>query len=186
MCVSQPEKSIRKSELPMPNVHRIAFALLLLLSGQSAAVWADEGAPGAGLQIEVPVPLKESKVVFNMDHPAFAGDQPIGLSQMKTIMQRYKADGVPVRIVAVFHGQAGYMMLNDTAYDKARKSEKGNPFKEQIKALQAEGLQFELCVNTARNNGWVNADLLPGVKVNGGAMLRIVQLVQDGYVQLQP
>jgi intracellular sulfur oxidation DsrE/DsrF family protein len=105
---------------------------------------------------------------------------------MKTIMQRYKADGVPVRIVAVFHGQAGYMMLNDTAYDKARKSEKGNPFKEQIKALQAEGLQFELCVNTARNNGWVNADLLPGVKVNGGAMLRIVQLVQDGYVQLQP
>ena len=68
--------------------------------------------------------------MFNMDHPAFAGDQPIGLSQMKTIMQRYKAAEVPVRIVAVFHGQAGYMMLNDAAYDKARKSEKGNPFKE--------------------------------------------------------
>ena len=170
----------------MPNINRIAFALLLLLSGHSTAVWAEEKAPDSALQIEVPVPLKESKVVFNMDHPAFAGDQPIGLSQMKTIMQRYKADGVPVRIVAVFHGQAGYMMLNDTAYDKARKSEKGNPSKEQIKALQAEGVQFELCVNTARNNGWVNADLLPGVKVNGGATLRIVQLVQDGYVQLQP
>ena len=170
----------------MPPFKRIAFALLLLVPGLSAPVWAGEKTPDEALQIEVPVPLKESKVVFNMDHPAFAGDQPIGLSQMKTIMQRYKAAEVPVRIVAVFHGQAGYMMLNDTAYDKARKLEKGNPFKEQIKALQAEGVQFELCVNTARNNGWVNADLLPGVKVNGGAMLRIVQLVQDGYVQLQP
>ena len=170
----------------MPPFKRIAFALLLLVSGLSAPVWAEEKAPDADLQIEVPVPLKESKVVFNMDHPAFAGDQPIGLSQMKTIMQRYKAAAVPVRIVAVFHGQAGYMMLNDTAYDKARKLEKGNPFKEQIKALQAEGVQFELCVNTARNNGWVNADLLPGVKMNGGATLRIIGLVQDGYVQLQP
>jgi uncharacterized protein len=170
----------------MPRLKHAAFAILLLVSGQSAAVWADEKAPGADLQIEVPVPLKESKMVFNMDHLAFTGDQSVGLSQMKTVMQRYKAAGVPVRIVAVFHGQVGYMMLNDTAYDKARKSEKGNPFKEQIKALQAEGVQFELCVNTARNNGWVNADLLPGVKVNGGALLRIVELVQDGYVQIQP
>jgi hypothetical protein len=32
----------------------------------------------------------------------------------------------------------------------------------------------------------VNADLLAGVKVDTGANLRIVQLVQDGYVQLQP
>ena len=37
-----------------------------------------------------------------------------------------------------------------------------------------------------RTKGWVNADLLPGVKVDTGANLRIVQLVQDGYVQLQP
>ena len=170
----------------MPPIKRIAFALLLLLSGQSATVWAEEMAPDAGLQIEVPVQLKESKVVFNMDHPAFAGDQPIGLSQMKTMVQRYKAAQVPVRIVAVFHGQMGYIMLNGAAYNKSRKSEKGNPFKDQIKALQDEGVQFELCVNTARNNGWVNADLLPGVKMNGGATLRIIGLVQDGYVQLQP
>ncbi len=170
----------------MPHIKRIAFAILLLASGQSAPLWAQEKAPDAGLQIEVPVQLKDSKVVFNMDHPAFAGDQPIGLAQMKTMVQRYQAAQVPVRIVAVFHGQAGYMVLNDAAYDKARKSEKGNPFKEQIKALQDGGVQFELCVNTAKNNGWVNADLLPGVKVNGGAVLRIVQLVQDGYVQVQP
>ena len=170
----------------MPHIKRIVFALLLLLSSQSAPLWAEETASGPGLQIDIPVPLKESKVVFDMDHLAFAGDQPIGLSQMKTMVERYKAAQVPVRIVAVFHGAAGYMVLNDAAYDKARKSDQGNPLKDQIKALQEQGVQFELCVNTARNNGWVNADLLPGVKVNGGATLRIIGLVQDGYVQVQP
>lgn len=170
----------------MPHIKRIALALLLLMPGQLAPLWAEERGADAGLQIDIPVPLRELKVVFDMDHLAFAGDQPIGLTQMKTMMERYKAAQVPVRIVAVFHGAAGYMMLNDAAYDKARKAEKGNPLKDRIKALQEEGVQFELCVNTAKSNGWVNADLLPGVKVNGGAMLRIVGLVQDGYVQVQP
>ncbi len=36
------------------------------------------------------------------------------------------------------------------------------------------------------DNHWGNADLLPGVKVDGGAIGRIVQLVQQGYVQIQP
>jgi intracellular sulfur oxidation DsrE/DsrF family protein len=38
-----------------------------------------------------------------------------------------------------------------------------------------------------RDNHWRNADLLPGVKVDTGAIIRIVQLVQqEGYVQIQP
>jgi uncharacterized protein len=170
----------------MPSLNRAVFALLLLISGQSVPVWAEEKGPETGLQIEVPVALKESKVVFSMNHLAFLGDQPAGIVQMKSMMARYKGSQVPAHMVAVFFGEAGYMMLNDAAYNKVRKSEKGNPFKDQIKALQDEGVQFELCVNTARGNGWGNANLLPGVKVNGGAMLRIVQLVQDGYIQVQP
>jgi hypothetical protein len=35
-------------------------------------------------------------------------------------------------------------------------------------------------------NHWGNANLLPGVKVNAGAIGRIVQLVQDSYVMIQP
>jgi hypothetical protein len=35
-------------------------------------------------------------------------------------------------------------------------------------------------------NHWRNADLLLGVKVDTGAIIRIVQLVQQGYVQIQP
>jgi len=37
-----------------------------------------------------------------------------------------------------------------------------------------------------KKHRWSNEDLLPGVKVNGGAVLRVIQLVQQGYVQIQP
>jgi hypothetical protein len=37
-----------------------------------------------------------------------------------------------------------------------------------------------------RGNKWANDNLLPGVKVNTGADGRIIQLVQEGYVMLQP
>lgn len=39
---------------------------------------------------------------------------------------------------------------------------------------------------TMADNHWQNAELLPGIKVNTGANFRIVQLVQEGFVQLQP
>jgi uncharacterized protein len=170
----------------MPWIKHIAPVLVLLVLIQYAPARAAEAGQETGLHIEVPVPLKASKLVFNIDHPAFAADQPIGLAQMKLVMERYKAAQIPIQIVAVFHGAMGYMLLNDAAYNNGPKSWKGNPFKAQIEALQQEGVQFEICVNTAKRNGWVNADFLPGVKVDGGATLRIVQLVQDGYVQIHP
>jgi len=170
----------------MPPIKHAALALLALALCQPAQVWAEEKAQAPALRIEVPVPLKPAKVVFNMDHLAFVGEQPVGLTYMKSMLESFKAAKVPVEIVAVFHGGIGYVLLNDAAYNARPASWKGNPFKEQIKALQAEGVQFEMCANTARNNGWMNADFLPGVKVNGGAILRIVELAQDGYVQIQP
>jgi intracellular sulfur oxidation DsrE/DsrF family protein len=159
---------------------------LILAALVGSPVWTAEPAPEGLLRIDVPVTLKPSKVVFNMDHLAFDGDRSIGLNYMKLMAQTYKASQTPISIIAVFHGAAGYMLLNDRAYNTARASDKGNPFKEQISALQQEGIQFEECGETARRRGWVNADLLPGVKVDTGANLRIVQLVQDGYVQIQP
>ena len=170
----------------MLRIKHVIIGLILAALVQSTPVWTAEQAPKGELRIDVPVTFKPSKVVFNMDHLAFDGDRSIGLNYMKLMAQSYKARETPISIIAVFHGAAGYMLLNDQAYNAARKSEKGNPFKEQISALQQEGVQFEECGETARRNGWVNADLLPGVKVDTGANLRIVQLVQEGYVQLQP
>ncbi len=163
-----------------------AFALALLMLSPCAPSFAVEAQQAKTPRIDVPVPLKEAKIVIDMDHLAFSGDQPVGFLQMAGILRSYKAAQVPVRIVAVFHGPAAYMVANDAAYNVARKSWYGNPFKEQIKALQQDGVQFELCVNTAKNNGWMNEDLLPDVKVNGGATIRLIQLMQEGYVQLHP
>ena len=67
-----------------------------------------------------------------------------------------------------------------------RRTEKGIPFKDQILALQKDGVQFEECAQTAKTSGWVNADLISGIKVDSGANLRLVELMQDGYVSLRP
>ena len=170
----------------MVSIKKITSMLVLLGLVQFGPAYAAEPTQKAELKIDVPVQLKASKVVFNMDHLAFAGDQSIGLTYMKLMLQNYKASQTPIHIVAVFHGPAGYMLLNDQTYNKVRRSEKGNPFKDQILALQQNGVEIEECGQTARSNNWVNSDLLPGIKVNTGANLRLVQLVQDGYVQLQP
>ena len=168
-------------------MNRYLFSATLLCFGfaQASPLQAAD-TTSSPLQIDVPVSLKPSKVVFDMDHPTFAGDQSIGLMYMGLMMRSYAAAKVPIQIIAVYHSMAGYMLLNDQAYNKARKTTHGNPYKDEIAALQSQGVQFEECGQTARSNGWVNADLLPGVKVDTGGNLRLVQLVQDDYVQLQP
>ena len=180
-------KSPHPPQTKVTSMNRLMLSATLLCLGftQATPVRAAD-APADQLQIDVPVAMKASKVAFSMDHPTFAGDQSIGLMYISLMLRNYAAAKVPVQIIAVYYGMAGYMLLNDEAYNKARKTTRGNPYKDEIAALQKQGVQFEECGQTARSNGWVNANLLPGVKVNTGANLRLVQLVQDGYVQLQP
>lgn len=160
----------------------LAIALCLILAAGIAA----RQAQAQEIRVDVPVVLKEAKVVFNLDHRAFEGDQPTGLQFLGIMVPGLKASSATARFVAIFHGAAGYMLLNDAAYDRVRNWRGGNPYKQQIAALIAQGVQIEECAETMRQHRWSNADLLPGVKVNTGANFRIVQLVQDGFVQLQP
>jgi intracellular sulfur oxidation DsrE/DsrF family protein len=78
------------------------------------------------------------------------------------------------------------MTLNDASYDRMRNWQQGNPYKGQIAALIRDGVKIEECAQTMADNHWLNADLLPGVKVTTSANLRIIELVQQGFVQLQP
>jgi intracellular sulfur oxidation DsrE/DsrF family protein len=43
-----------------------------------------------------------------------------------------------------------------------------------------QGVQIELCGATAAANHWTNKDLIPGVKVNTNAMVRVIELEQKG------
>ena len=78
------------------------------------------------------------------------------------------------------------MLLDDPAYNRVRNWERGNPYKKQIAALLRDGVEIEECGHTMAENRWGNSELLPGVRVNSGANFRIVQLAQEGFVQLQP
>ena len=141
---------------------------------------------GQQLRIDVPVVLKEAKIVLNLDHQAFEGDEPKGLRLLGDMIASFKRNQTKARIVAIFHGDSGYMLLDDAAYDRFRNWRGGNPYKQQIAALMREGVEIEECGYTMAVRGWSNAELLPDVKVNTGAAFRIVQLVQEGFVQLEP
>jgi intracellular sulfur oxidation DsrE/DsrF family protein len=152
----------------------------------AVAPFAPAFAQDSGLTIDIPVTLENPKVVFNLDHLAFEGDQPTGIQFLKVMTERFKEQGTDATLIAIFHGAAGYMALDDEAYNRVRKWSRGNPYKAEIEALMAAGVAFEECGQTMRDMNWVNAELIPGIKVNAGANFRIVDLVQQGYVQIQP
>ena len=138
------------------------------------------------IRIDIPLILKRANVVFNIDHPAFAGDMPVGMKYMNLLSIRFKEMGTQGQIIGIFHGDAAYMTLNDRVYNVYRSVSTGNPYKNLIVELTKQGVQIEDCAVSMKTHGWVNEDLLPGVKVNAGAVGRLIQLVQEGYVQIQP
>ncbi len=162
-----------------------AFALGLAIGGAAFAVSAQSGAK-ASLHIDVPVVLKEAKVVFDMDHLSFEGETPTGLAYMRRMTALFAAQGTRWQVITIFHGPAGYMMPNDAAYNRVKKSTQGNPYRQIIEQLQKAGVQFEECGETAHLNGWVNTDFLPTVMVTTSAESRLVQLAQTGFVKLHP
>jgi intracellular sulfur oxidation DsrE/DsrF family protein len=136
--------------------------------------------------VEIPVVLEKANVVFNMDHLAFAGDVPVGMSYMLLLTNRFREMNTKGQIIGVFHGDAAYMTLNDEAYNVYRKVITGNPYKGLLAELLKQGVQIEECIVSMKNHAWGPEDLLPGVKINAGALGRLIQLTQEGFVQIQP
>ncbi len=160
----------------------LCAATLFFTTGAIAATPESNNA----IHIDIASTLKTAKVLFNMDHSAFAGDTPIGLAYMETMLEKFKQDSTEWRLDAVFHGAGGYMLLDDEAYNNNRHTKTGNPYKTTIMNLMSRGVLIEECGKTMKANNWTNGNLLPGVKVNSGANFRIVDLVQQGFIMLQP
>lgn len=161
-----------------------AVAILSLGLASFGPAFAAEGNPG--IHVDIPVTLKHANVVFNMDHLAFSGDMPVGIHYMHLLAKRFVKDGTKGKIIGIFHGDAAYMTLNDETYDKVRHVKTGNPYKGPIAELLKQGVQVEECAVSMKAHHWTNKDLLPGIKVNGGAVARLIELIQEGYVQIQP
>jgi intracellular sulfur oxidation DsrE/DsrF family protein len=105
---------------------------------------------------------------------------------MHLLANRFKEVGIKGQVIGIFHADAGYMTLNDKPYNSYHKVNFGNRYKDPMAMLMKQGVQIEECAVSMKANGWSNEDLLPGVKVNVGAIGRLIQLVQDGYVQIEP
>jgi intracellular sulfur oxidation DsrE/DsrF family protein len=139
------------------------------------------------LHIDIPVKLEKAKVVFDIGHLVLNGDVPFFTGDMDLLATDLKDWNVKGEVIAVFHGDAAYLVLNDDAYNANRHVQTGhpvntgNPYAKLLKGLMEQGVQIELCGATAAANHWGNADLLPGVKVNTNAMVRVTELEQEGF-----
>jgi intracellular sulfur oxidation DsrE/DsrF family protein len=161
----------------------IAGSLLICFGAAVPATSADVSAVHS-LHIDIPVKLERADVVFNVDHLALLGDMPFAIAHMDLLAKHLLDWNSPGRIVAVFHSDAGHVTLDDRKYNAGRNVTTGNPYKAQIAALMKQGVQIELCGSTAKAHSWVNADLIPGVKVDTDAIVSVTELMQKGYVQI--
>jgi hypothetical protein len=94
-------------------------------------------AAAADLRIDIPVALKEAKIVLNMDHLVFEGTTPTGLNYMTRLSANLVENHAKWQMTAIFHGPAGYMLLDDAAYDRVKQSTAGNPYKQMIAQRRA-------------------------------------------------
>lgn len=171
-------------------------------SANGSIVGTDGTYDPAGVCVDVPVNLMQVKVVFNLDNvvTTSAGDS-VGLRHMwmlgTALQMRMKAGLVNpdnVSIVGLMHGSS---MAAGWAF-------KNSPQEKWIQALfklandpdYPVHIQLEACGVTikgmqqkgAKLNGGMPLDekaVYPGIKVNQGAIGRLIDLEQHGYVYVQ-
>lgn len=139
---------------------------------------------GKTLHIDIPVKMDDVKIVFSVASLSFEGDLPAALFHMALIVDDIADWKAKSEVVAVFHTNAGHVILHDRPYNKDRNISTGNPYRKLVTDLMEKGVQVELCGATAKVHGWGNADTLPGIKINTDAMARTTQLVQKGFVKI--
>ena len=161
----------------------VCIACVFMSIGAIAQDTVDEKS-GEMLHIDIPTKLEKANVVIDMGHLVFGGDMPFALGDINLLSKDFRDWNTKGQIVVIFHGDAAYLVLNDDSYNAARRVGTGNPYKELLTGLMKKGVQLELCGATARGNHWGNANLLPGIKVNVDAMVRLVQLEQEGYAMI--
>jgi len=136
------------------------------------------------------VKLEKANIVFDIGHLVLNGDMPFFIGDMDLLVTNLSDWNVKGEVIAVFHGDAAYLVLNDDAYNANRHVQtghpvrSGNPYGKLLTGLMDQGVQIELCGATAAANHLGNADLLPGVKVNTNAMVRVTELEQKGFTMI--
>jgi hypothetical protein len=101
------------------------------------------------LHIDIPVKLEKANVVFDIGHLVLNGDMPFFLGDMDLLATDLSRWNVKGEVIAVFHGDAAYLLLNDDSYDANRRVQTGhpiqtgNPYRKLISRLMEQGIQIE-------------------------------------------
>jgi len=122
--------------------------------------------------------------------PAFAGDKQKVVYHLSdedkaafvlgNIRNHIEGMGGPdkVQIVLVMHGPVVKSFVDIDAVDKIRSG---------VKALEADGVEIDVCSNTLKAYDLTLADMLPGmVEAKSGGVVRIAQLESEGYLYIRP
>ncbi len=110
-----------------------------------------------------------------------------GLERVHRLVVEYRSLGVPaqdIHICALFDDETAYWALADEAYRKYVSTSDENPNRHIVDELISEGVSVEVSAQTLRENEWQEADIIPGVKIIGGADERITELGSMGYAYL--
>jgi intracellular sulfur oxidation DsrE/DsrF family protein len=162
----------------------VAFVFCLSVGLNVCAQENTQAESTPGLHIDVPTTIEKANVVVDFGHVVFGGDQPFALGDIHLLSNDLREWNATGQLIVIFHGDAAYLILNDKTYNATRRVTTGNPYKELLNGLMKQGVQLELCGATATGNHWGNANLLPGVKVNLNAMVRLTQLEQAGFTMI--
>lgn len=110
------------------------------------------------------------------------GTYNTGLLEAMRILNLHAAAGVPkekMDVVVVFHGPGAVSFLNDELYNQRFKM--NNPNLSLVKQLQANGVKFVVCGQTAAFRGFTAASFVPGTLKAESARSAISDLTQRGY-----
>jgi len=168
----------------MPRYRLVALLCATHFVIAIGSLWAQENVEPT-LHIDIPTNLEKANVAIDFGHAVFAAPHVLfalgDINLLATDVRDWNTKG---QIIVIFHGDAAYLILNDETYNAKRNITTGNPYKKLLNGLMEKGVQLELCGATAKANNWGNANLLPGVKVNLNAMVRLAQLEQAGYAMI--
>ena len=67
------------------------------------------------LHIDIPVKLKDVKTVYSIGALAFEGDLPASIFHLQLITNDIADSNAESEVIAVFHTNAGHVMLHDSA-----------------------------------------------------------------------
>lgn len=192
----------------------IMLKTLPLLVGMvmSVSVWADDTCPAAAqtaMDAKFGTTLSgvstsaithclnvrdEIRVAVNVSNAAINGKNFINqqINNAKNMVDNYEGMygltyGKGYRIAVVVHGAAGKFLLTDMA-TVARGGAPGSndPTINAVNYLMSKGVKVYMCQNTMTGNGYVTADLIPGVEEVPAGVTATADFGMRGWVVLSP